>query len=175
MEPGASRVIEAVSALNSDTIVSFDPNIRSSVIGPRTEAVARAEMFFARADVVKLSDEDAAWLYPRRDIREVCDRVLDLGADMVAVTRGEKGALMACANGRVSIDAPRVAVADTVGAGDSFMAALLFAISRDPQVVRDPDLQRLRAAAGISVRAASLTVQRVGADLPWISELVDTL
>src|SRR5699024_2118857 len=105
------------------------------------------------------SDADADWLYPDLDAHAQIDRVLDLGADLIAMTRGGNGAIVATASARAEVEAVQVEVRDTLGAGDTFMVPGI----RQPHTAR-PSGER---AAGL----AAITVRREGADLPWTEDL----
>ena len=105
--------------------VSYDPNVRPALMGSAESARAKVERLVGLADVVKASDEDLAWLAPGVDAEEVAAAWLDLGPAMVVVTRGERGAIAACHAGSFEVPPIEVEVADTVGAGDAFMAGLL--------------------------------------------------
>jgi fructokinase len=162
LEPGASTVEEALRA--ADGLVSFDPNIRPALMPEHGVALPRVERLVARADVVKASDEDLAWLYPGRGVGDVLALWASLGPRLVVVTRGGEGADALGPTGAVHVEAPRTAVADTIGAGDSFMAGLLADLL--DRGFGDPEAS-LRFAA----RCAAITVARPGADPPWRAEL----
>lgn len=164
LEPGATTLERFLTGIGGAARVTFDPNIRPALVGDHEAAVARVERIARLADVVKLSDEDAAWLYPDHTIDEVLDRFLTLGADVVAVTLGGAGAILTTPTVRVRVPAPPVGVVDTVGAGDTFMAALIDAL----QATRTLDLSRdtLHDVGEWATRAAAITVQRHGANLP---------
>lgn len=168
LPPGADAV-RTVLAAHPDAIVTFDPNIRASLIGAADGARASFEEVARRSAVVKLSDEDAAFLYPALSEDAVIAAILALGPRLVAVTRGGKGAVLATARDRVEVAAPRVEVVDTIGAGDTFMASLLAESAvRTGAALSAEDLAAIgrRAAA-----AAAITVSRAGADLPWSADL----
>ncbi|MBM7505919.1 carbohydrate kinase [Agromyces aurantiacus] len=173
LEPGAEAVADALVARPEGVLVSLDPNIRPALLGEQTATRATFERLAAAADVVKLSDEDAAWLYPDESLAAVLDRLLELGVALAAVTRGGAGALLATRTTRVEVEPLSVRVRDTVGAGDTFMAALIAGVlnrdSTEPLLeLREPDLLRLGRFAAA---AAGVTVSRVGADLPTADEV----
>lgn len=172
LEPGAAVLAEFLEALPSDVILSVDPNIRPALLDDRGRARRRFEDTVRRAALVKLSDEDAAWLYPDDSTDQVLERLLGLGVDIAALTRGRDGAVVVSSVGRADIDAPLVDAVDTIGAGDTFMAAVIDRVARCPRVPTDRAF--LEEAGRYAVRAAALTVQRVGADLPWARELDGT-
>ncbi len=128
LQPGAATVLDAVRARPAGTLLSVDPNVRPSITPDRGAVLATLEPLLAEADVVKCSDEDAAWLWPDRDVDAVLDGLLAAGATLAAVTLGGSGCAIASHGARRRIAAPAVTVADTIGAGDSFMAGLLAAV-----------------------------------------------
>ncbi|WP_431797517.1 carbohydrate kinase family protein [Microbacterium kunmingense] len=168
LAPGDASVLEQIERLAAE-IVTFDPNIRPALIGAPDRARSRFEDFARRATVVKLSDEDAAYLYPDRGVREVLDEITRLGARLVALTRGSQGAALTADGHFVEVPATRVDVVDTIGAGDTFMASLIADYPAiHPSAISAEDLFALGANA---VQAAAITVTRPGADLPWLTEL----
>lgn len=169
LEPGASTIEDFLSCVAGRVRVTFDPNIRPALVGDRSTAVATVERLVRVSDVVKLSDEDAAWLFPGMPVGEVADRILGLGAKIVAVTLGGQGAVLATQANTVTVAAPAVTVVDTVGAGDTFMAALIDALLPHPDLNLDDDA--LRGVGAYAVAAAAITVQRAGADLPHRHQL----
>jgi fructokinase len=170
LEPGASRLLQLLRDRPRSVRVSVDPNVRSAFL-PRQEARERLEPFFREADIVKLSLEDARHLYPERESPDaVLDHILELGSDLVAITLGERGAILANTDSRRWVSAPSREVVDTIGAGDSFMAALIDAlVSRDFECRGSRPL--LQAYGEHAAFAAFITVGRRGADLPWRRDL----
>lgn len=172
LEPGASEVRRLVRTVAGTARVTFDPNIRPALLGHRAAVVDVAEEIAAVAELVKLSDEDAAWLYPGASVDEVMDRLLSLGARIVVVTRGTAGAALASRDARAQVAARRVDMRDTIGAGDAFMAALIASLATGRLAT---DAASLRAAGETAAVAASITVGRVGADLPTKAEVDEVL
>ncbi|MFT4229001.1 MAG: carbohydrate kinase [Microbacterium sp.] len=166
LEPGASALVDFLASAVSARI-TFDPNIRPALVGDRDAAVRRVEEIAALAEVVKLSDEDAQWLYPAASIDAVLDRLLSFGPRIVAVTAGADGAFVASGSARVRIPSPSVRVRDTVGAGDTFMTGLIDRLLDG--VATDED--GLRGLGGFAAAAAAVTVSRAGADLPTRSDV----
>lgn len=156
------------------TIV-LDPNVRPAVFGDQNAYRARFERFAASASVVKLSDRDAAWIYPELELAEILERVLGLGPRLVAITLGALGAVAASREGQARVPAVPVDVVDTVGAGDSFGAALLAAlVERDalaPGATRPLDDSLLEDAISYAVAASAITCTRQGALPPSRREL----
>jgi fructokinase len=178
VQPGADTVLALFRSAPPDTVLSFDPNVRPEIMGDEAAVRTRIDEVARLAHVVKLSDEDAAWLYPGLDTVEICDRVLSLGAELVALTLGADGCVLATATARVHRPAPPVAVADTIGAGDSFMAALLFGLSRNPHATPDSigrlETVELTELADVALASAAITVSRAGAFPPTLEELGDS-
>ena len=169
LAPGGDVVLDALQRAARTAIVTVDPNIRPALIGDRAAAVQRFGRAAACADLVKLSDEDAAWLYPGRLPEEVLAEVAGLGPRVVVLTQGSGGATALGAGGIVSVPAFVVEVADTIGAGDAYMASLISSVLEDAGVFDSrPALERALRRAAI---AAGLTVARVGANPPTRAEL----
>ncbi len=175
LEPGASDVRRLLEALRPAATISYDVNARPAVTGAGPEVVRAVEDVAALADLVKASDEDLDVLYPGEPVAQVVDRLLGLGPSAVVVTRGRHGALWCGAGVRVDVPAAEAEVADTIGAGDSFGAAVidslwdLNALGGRLTGLEPGDLEFvLRQAA----RAAAITVSRPGADPPYRHELL---
>lgn len=168
LTPGARMTLEALSrARSTGAIVSIDPNIRSMLLSDHTAALRRFEDAARECHLVKLSDEDAAWLYPGAATDVVIERILSLGVQLVAVTQGSHGSTLATSQVTIQYPAPVVVVMDTVGAGDAFQSALLTWIldrlrpTSDAVQLSRADLLDL---AGFASRAAAWVVQRRGAE-----------
>lgn len=178
LDPGARDVLTAIQHARPFATITFDPNCRPTIMTDVNYAREQAEKFVALADVVKASNEDLEWLYPGQDHRESARRWLQLGPAVVVVTRGSKGPWAVTERGECEVPATATSVVDTVGAGDSFMAALLSAL-----VDRELDgAQRRNELHGLSVEqtqgvlafaaaAAAVTVSRAGANPPTRDEL----
>ncbi|MFI0986139.1 carbohydrate kinase [Streptomyces exfoliatus] len=171
-EPGSTAVLAVTERLRAGATVSYDPNVRPDLMGDHTDAVRRVERCVALADLVKASDEDLAWLYPGEGPHTVAARWLALGPAVVLVTRGAAGSLALTRRETVTADAPRVSVVDTVGAGDSFMSAVLDTLAGQDRAALGglgaADLAGLLRRAGA---AAAVTVSRAGAQPPDRAEL----
>ncbi len=181
LEPGGSQTLEAVGRARPTATISYDPNARPSLMGSSDDVRPRIEAIIALSDVVKASDEDIAWLYPDRFVPDVLRHWGTLGASLTVVTRGAEGALYALHHvGSVATSAATTTeVADTVGAGDSFMAGLVSGLL-DAGLLGTVDArERLRAATLDAVRPAveraittgGITVSRAGAYSPRRTEL----
>lgn len=184
LSPGAEQVYAAAVHAHPRATIAYDPNCRPSIVADVHYAREQVEKFVRLADVVKASDEDLAWLYPGADPLQSARRWLGpAGAEgpaLVVVTLGGEGAWAICAAGEVSCEVPPVAVRDTVGAGDSFMAALLSAIvdsgldgAQHRTELRRINTQELSRIIGYASKAAAVTVSRAGANPPRRDELQD--
>ncbi len=143
--------------------ITFDPNIRPALLDRRA-AVPVFEELTRLSTVVKMSDEDADWLYPDVDLNQVIDQVLSLGTRLAVITRGATGAVLATQHDRIHMGAESVTVVDTIGAGDSFMSSLILSILEvGSSDLKKQDLVTMGKAAS---RVAAITVSRAGADLP---------
>lgn len=182
LAPGAGQVLGAVTEAHPRATIAFDPNCRPSIITDVDYAREQTEKFVALADVIKASDEDLAWLYPGIDPQESARRWLATGGTegpaVVVVTRGADGPWAVCAAGEVAVQAPQVKVVDTVGAGDSFMAALLSAlVERELDGAQRRGELRAMSTATLAelldhaARAAAITVSRAGANPPNRTEM----
>ncbi|ALO06333.1 Fructokinase [Streptomyces venezuelae] len=170
--PGAAAVLAVTEALRDRATVSYDPNVRPALMGEHGEAVARVERCVALSDLVKASDEDLAWLYPGESPRTVAARWLALGPAVVLVTRGAEGSLALTREETVTADAPQVAVVDTVGAGDSFMSAVLDTLAgREREALGALGAEYLTGLLRKAGAAAAVTVSRAGANPPDRAEL----
>lgn len=156
-------------------VTMIDPNIRPSFIRDRDAYVARIRSMMAAADIVKLSDEDLEWLEGNGDIADLAQGILARGAKLVLITQGAEGATGYTAQGRVFVPSQKVSVVDTVGAGDTFNAGVLFALSKAGLLSKDAiaslDDDAIKAALEMGARCAAITVSRAGANPPKLSEL----
>ncbi|MEU0134657.1 carbohydrate kinase [Streptomyces sp. NPDC006296] len=178
LEPGASTVLELVRSLREEATVSYDPNVRPALMGDHARAVRRAEDCAALSDVVKASDEDLRWLYPDEAPEDAARRWLRSGPAVVLVTRGAAGATAFLPDSSVSVAAPPVRIADTVGAGDAFMSGALDALASHG-LLGAPGRARLRTLDAAVLddvlrrasASAAVTVARAGALPPDRGEL----
>jgi fructokinase len=176
--PGADDVLALLTRLRDRSTVSYDVNARPAVTGSGRDVVARVERMVAVADLVKASDEDLEALYPDRSHADAAAGLLALGPSAVVVTRGAEGALWLDREGPVEVEPRPVEVADTIGAGDTFGAALLDALWERGRLGAEgraklSALPRAEVADVLThaARAAAVTVSRPGADPPYRHEL----
>lgn len=182
LAPGADHVFSAVVGAHPSATISYDPNCRPSIITDVAYAREQAEKFVRLSDVVKASDEDLEWLYPGVDPKDSARTWLALGGTegpaVVVVTQGGDGPWAVCAAGEAACTVPPTKVVDTVGAGDSFMAALLAALvdreldgAQRREALRGITREQLEELLRYSARAAAITVSRAGANPPTRAEL----
>ena len=151
--------------------ISFDPNCRPNLVRHKARYLDRMNAFAATADIVRMSDVDFDFLYGGSDYAGRAKLFMEAGASLVVVTRGIKGALAWHREaGAVEVQAPMVAVVDTVGAGDSFQAALLFALRAigriERQALAQMNSDELCRALSFASICAAFTCGRAGADPP---------
>ncbi len=178
LPPGDGTVYSLVQAARATATISYDPNCRPGITPDRALARSRAELFVAGSDIVKASDEDLLWLYPDRPLEQTMAAWLEAGPALVVVTRGPLGPLAMTRDARAEVRAPALTVADTVGAGDSFMAALISGLSQlgllgaaNREELRRLDQGHLAALCRYAAAAAAVTCSRPGADPPRSVEL----
>ena len=156
-------------------LIAYDPNIRLNVEPSLDRWRAQIDWMLPRTQLLKVSDEDLRLVWPGLAPADFAARALAQGVRLVVVTRGGEGAIAWTAQGRAAVPPVAVTVVDTVGAGDTFQAALLtWLAERDAlsaaalsALTRDA----LADALGFAARAAAITCSRRGADMPRRAEL----
>lgn len=178
LQPGAGQVLALLERLRGTATISYDINARPAITGTGPEVVAQVERMAAVADVVKASDEDLAHLYPSLELETAARHLLTLGPAAVVVTRGAEGATWVARGPAVEVASLPVDVADTIGAGDTFGAAMIDALWSLNRLgaARRRSLRELPADLASKVlvraaRAAAVTVSRPGADPPYRGEI----
>jgi fructokinase len=173
VEPASSILYKwAVKTAEFAPIV-FDPNVRSSVVADRDKYRAAVEKWVGISSVVKLSDDDISWLYPDKSMDEVAKAWIAGGISLVVVTRGAHGIIGYTEHGFEEVESAKVAVVDTVGAGDTVGAILVEGIINHS--VSGLQGQVLNAVLHRAAIAAGITVSRAGAQPPRLHELVEAL
>ena len=169
IEPGATELFEWAQSVSKVAPVVFDPNIRPAVISDRNQYLMQVERWVSISSAVKVSDEDIKWLYPSLEIDQVVNNWLAKGPSLIVVTYGDKGLAGYRQGEKVSVDAVKVAVADTVGAGDTVGAILVESIVKDGLDTLSG--VRLEMMLKRAAKAAAITVSRTGANPPTIKEI----
>ncbi len=175
VEPFCTTAERLLERLEPGTILSLDPNIRSGLVARAGEYPARLARLLRRAAIVKTSLEDLEWLRPGRTPGEFAAELLEAAARLVVVTKGGEGALAFTRTVQIEVPAVPIEVVDTVGAGDTFQAALLAWLGAR-QSLSETALEHLSRPDFINLlehasRAAAITCTRAGCDPPWAREL----
>lgn len=177
VEPCADVYADLLVGQSDQKVVMIDPNIRPGFIRDDVRYRQRLDRMLRSADIVKVSDEDLDWILPgSQSLREKAQVILNLGASVVLVTQGTKGAVGFTASGlEVSAPGLSVKVADTVGAGDTFNAGVLAILQESGALQRDTIAKvsedTLTKALALGTQAAAITVSRAGANPPRRDEL----
>ncbi|GEP01623.1 carbohydrate kinase family protein [Methylobacterium haplocladii] len=176
MEPVGTTLVGLVRRSAANCVVSIDPNLRLSLVPDLAHWHARFDGLVRHASIVKLSVEDLDAAYGTdADEAEIAARWLGAGAQLVVTTDGPNGATAYHACGTVNVPGRNVTVIDTVGAGDTFHAAMLASLERSGRLTRDAidgfDQEGLRTLLTEAAVAAGITCSRRGADLPTLEEL----
>jgi fructokinase len=175
-EEGAAQALAMIEDAGGSTTISFDPNCRPNLVRDKARYVDQMDAFAAAADIVRMSDVDFEFLYGGGDYEEKAKPLIAAGPSLVVITRGIKGAqAWHRAAGPVQVEAPAIDVVDTVGAGDSFQAALLFALHAIGRIKRSALAQmnagELGRALSFAAACAAFTCSRAGADPPRYSDV----
>ena len=176
LEPVAATLRALVTRQHQRSLIAFDPNVRLTIQPDRQAWMDAIAWMLPLTGLLKISDEDIAQLYPDLTPQGFIDMALRAGVALVVVTCGAGGVLAATASlAPMALPALTVAVVDTVGAGDTFQAALLFHLSRHGLLSRTAlaslAAPSLRAALIFAAKAAAITCSRRGADLPRLGEI----
>ena len=169
IQPGADVLYDWAMQVAEFAPIVFDPNIRPSVMGDHDLYEAAVEKWAALSSVIKVSDDDMAWLYPGQKYEDVAQRWLNDGAALVVVTRGSNGIIGFTADGSVEVDGAKITVADTVGAGDTVGAIIVEAMVEKGILALTGDV--LKATLHRAAVAAGITCSRKGAQPPYKHEL----
>jgi fructokinase len=169
IQPGADVLYDWAMQVAEFAPIVFDPNIRPSVMGDHDLYEASVEKWAALSSVIKVSDDDMAWLYPGQKYEDVAQRWINDGAALVVVTRGSQGIIGITAEGSVEVDGAKITVADTVGAGDTVGAIIVEAMIEKGILALTGEV--LKAVLHRAAVAAGITCSRKGAQPPYKHEL----
>jgi len=175
-DAGAAQTFALVRAARGSSTISFDPNCRPNLVRDKAEYVARVAAFADAADIIRLSDVDFDYLYGNDDYAGRAKSLIAAGASLVVVTQGMRGVRAWHGRaGALAADAPMITVVDTIGAGDSFQAALLYALHALGRIGRGPLKEmtagELHRVLSFASTCAAVTCGRAGADPPWHADI----
>jgi fructokinase len=173
IEPGANVLFDWAVKVGEFAPIVFDPNIRPSVLGDKAKYAAAVEKWVSISSVVKVSDDDIAWLYPGDSLDAVAHRWIDAGVSCVVITRGANGLIGFTSSGMEEVEGVKVDVVDTVGAGDTVGAIVVEGIIKHS--VHGLQGQVLNALLHKAAIAAGITCSRAGAQPPRAHELVEAM
>jgi fructokinase len=172
VEPCAAAYAALMAQVAPTAVTMIDPNIRPSFITDEAAYRARLTQMFARADIIKTSDEDLEWITGGTDASVLFD-----GTDVqvILLTRGAEGVTVLTRDAAADVPAQKAQVVDTVGAGDTFSAGFLADLETAGLLTKSAlsgaSMDDLTRAAAFGARVAAITVARAGANPPWASEL----
>jgi len=169
IKPGADVLYDWAIGVAEFAPIVFDPNIRPAVVSDRSIYLEAVERWVAISSVVKVSDDDMAWLYPDQKYEDVVNRWIDEGVALVVVTRGSQGLMGFTESGVEEVGGVAVEVADTVGAGDTVGAIVVEAMVEHGLINLTGDL--LKGVLNRAAKAAAITCSRKGAQPPYKHEL----
>ena len=169
IQPGADVLYDWALRVAEFAPIVFDPNIRPAVLSNRDAYEAAVEKWAAISSVIKVSDDDMAWLYPGQNYADIAARWINDGAALVVVTRGAQGIIGFTAEGAVEVEGAKITVADTVGAGDTVGAIIVEAMIEKGVLALTGDV--LGATLHRAAVAAGITCSRKGAEPPYKHEL----
>ena len=155
-------------------LISFDPNIRTSFIKDHHSYRARLYRMLAVSDIVKVSDEDLAWIALNTPDEIAIQEILAKGVSIVLLTKGAKGVHAYTHDFDIHVQAQEVTVVDTVGAGDTFNSGFLYGLFQQgclEKSLRSLNKKTLHKAVEFANTVAAVTVSRAGANPPWAEEI----
>jgi fructokinase len=157
-------------------VVYFDANIRPDFIEDKDKYLKRFERLTRKVDIIKISEEDCSYLYGEQDFEKITAEWLEKGIKLIVLTLGEKGVKVIYGGGKeINVGVEPVKVIDTIAAGDSFNAGLLFDLNNQGILDRGKlatiDTSTLQKTLTFANQIARFTVTQKGANPPWIDEL----
>ncbi len=177
--PGAAAIENWVKEISDKNLaaISFDPNIRPTLVQDAEQLRQRVARIASLSDVVKVSHEDLHWLDPKQPPEELARHWISLGAKVVVITKAENGASLLLPSGEsISLSAEKVALIDTIGAGDTFAAALLTQLLERNLLTKkgiksDIALSDWKEIIKNSLQTSAITCSRKGANPPFRTEV----
>ncbi|WOC15852.1 carbohydrate kinase family protein [Pseudochrobactrum sp. MP213Fo] len=179
-EPCGSAYEALMLRSAASRVIMLDPNIRTNFITDKAAHLARMQRMIASADIVKVSDEDIAWFGLNMSHAQIAQTWLtpagQTGPKIIIITKGADGADAYAACGKISIDGEKVVVGDTVGAGDTVNAGVLVSLEHQgllsKKAIEQINSEQLSQAVRFGIKAAAITVSRIGANPPWDHEML---
>ena len=177
VQPVGDTLLALVKRESGQRLISLDPNVRLNPEPDIERWRQRIKELIPYADVIKVSDEDLELLYPGQDAQEIARSWLNHRCQLVFLTRGSQGAsVFSREHGQRSVPASLVEVADTVGAGDTFQAAVIAWLTGHGldsiEGIQGLSAVQLDALLDFASRAAALTCSKTGPDLPYREQLL---
>lgn len=177
--PTADTLFELIQKHSGQCLVSLDPNVRLGVEPNIQQWIDRVDMIARHANLLKISDEDFEHLYPGTPVEDKVKEWLSFGVGLVAFTKGGDGADLWSQQATATVQAPKIQVADTVGAGDTFQTSLIDQLlelrKQSPDWESPLDTKKLQSIGEFAATAAAITCSRQGADLPSKDEVLEAL
>ena len=175
VEPIGSTLRALVEREHERTLIAYDPNIRLNVEPDLARWRDMLEWMLPRTHLLKISEEDLQLLLPDTSLQDFAAAALRRGVALVVVTRGAEGAVAWTPQAHAGVPTVQMELIDTVGAGDTFQAALLTWLDEHDRLsvpaLHALSVAELESALGFAARAAAVTCSRRGADMPRRSEL----
>lgn len=177
-QPTADSLLTLVRRYSGQSVISLDPNIRAIVEPDMTVWQNRVDELIPLTDMVKVSDEDLELMYPETQPETIIEKWLETGLKLAVLTRGGEGSTLWSAQAKVNVKTPKIKVIDTVGAGDTYQAALLASVETlvseyGKSWSEQLSEEKLKQIGNYSASAAAITCSRQGADLPTKSEIIE--
>jgi fructokinase len=170
VQPAADVLLEWAKRVAKVAPIVFDPNVRSSVLPDRPKYQEAIAKWAAISEVIKVSEDDLAWLYPEQDQIAIAEEWIKGGSTLVIITKGSYGIIGVTKDDVVSVPGVKIEVVDTVGAGDTVGAIVVEAIvERGLEVITGDVLREVLVRA---TKAAAITCSRAGANPPTRAEIV---
>lgn len=176
-EDGAAQTAAMIAEAKQSATISFDPNCRSNLVNDKRAYLDSMNVFADSADIIRMSDVDFNYLYGKEAYAVRAESLLARSCGLFVITCGMEGVKAWHGKaGLIRVGAPAIKVVDTIGAGDSFQAALLFALHKQNRLgrarLKEAGVDELRRALSFACNCAALTCTRMGADPPRIDEVI---
>lgn len=169
-DPSAAAYADLAMRLSGDMVISLDPNCRPSLIPDADSYRARIKGIASHSHLIRFSDEDFAYLYPDQKEEAVAHELVSKGTHLVLISRGPGGASAYWAGGRIDVPARLVNLVDSIGAGDTFHAGVLAALSQSKHLsiegLQQLDRSHLGDVMNFATAAAAMNCETAGCNPP---------